>query len=258
MTARQFRDRQAPPVSRRATALILTVAAHLLILLILLRLGPDFTTVPKSDRALSTFSLLPEPSATRVEAPKARAVAKAKAAAARPTASSAAVSSANAPRAAMPVPKAAAPITPIPTLFGDKSLFAAGDISALPSHDDEGGSAKGGAGHDSVAAYGPGEGPGGQRLYRAEWYREPTHAELVTYLPNAPQGAWAEIACRTIADYRVENCRSLGESPLGSGLARGLREAAWQFRVLPPRIGGKAMIGTWVRIHFDFTRDSAG
>ncbi len=257
MTARQFEGWQTPPTGRRATALVLTIAAHLLILLILLRLGPDLTPVPKSDRALSTFSLLPEPSATRVEAPKARTVAKPKIATAARTASEAKTS----PPAASsdvvtPMPKAAA--TPVPTLFGDKSLFAAGDISALPGQDDDGGSAKGGAGRDSVAAYGPGEGPGGQRLYRAEWYREPTHAELVTYLPNAPRGAWAEIACRTIPDYRVENCRSLGESPLGSGLARGLREAAWQFRVRPPRVGGKVMIGSWVRIHFDFTRDAAG
>ena len=42
------------------------------------------------------------------------------------------------------------------------------------------------------------------------------------------------------------------ETPRGTGLAKALRLAAWQFLVKPPRIDNKPQLGVWVRIHFGF------
>ena len=116
--------------------------------------------------------------------------------------------------------------------------------------------AAGSPGAGSGKTFGPGEGPGGVQLLRAQWYREPLPAELSSYMPRRtfPPGAWATIACRTIAHYHVEDCRELSESPAGSGLSRALRQAAWQFLVRPPRLDGKAQVGAWVSIRFDFIR----
>ena len=113
-----------------------------------------------------------------------------------------------------PSPKS--PVWPPQIIKLSRKEFAASDISKMAQHP----AGDTGGGQDSGAAAGAGEGPGGAHLYNAEWFREPTHAELVTYMPNggAP-GSWGMIVCRTIDNNRVEDCRELAESPLGSGLA---------------------------------------
>lgn len=145
------------------------------------------------------------------------------------------------------------PVTPVPPAFINlsKADFAAADLSKMPKR----GAGSGQSGN-STAAYGPGEGPGGSKLYNAEWYREPTRAELTTYLHEDKPG-WGVIACRTAEHYHVEDCHEISES-LGSGFARGMRRAAWQFLVRPPRVDGHPLIGAWVRIRYELTPPAAG
>lgn len=137
-----------------------------------------------------------------------------------------------------------------------RSDMAAADIGMMP-RSGNGESKPGGGSRGST--YGPGEGPGGAILYKAEWYREPTEAQLNGYLPaKMPENGWGQVACQTIENYRVENCQIMGESPRGSGLGRAVLNSAWQFQVLPPRINGKPQIGTWVSIRIDYGIRQAG
>lgn len=143
-----------------------------------------------------------------------------------------------------PVPRAELPYVPMSRLD-----LAASDISRLGSA----AAPASASGAGAKTAAGPGEGPGGVHLYNAEWVVEPSDAQLNAYLPReVGPGSWALIACQTIAHNQVENCAQLGESPRGSGLSKAMRLAAWQFRVRPPRIDGKPMVGAWVRIRIDF------
>ena len=152
-----------------------------------------------------------------------------------------------------PLVKLPSPLpSPLPFLVLESPQMAAADIGRMPRKA-EAGSATGQG--DQAAVAGPGEGPGGVQLFEAEWHRRPTHAELATYIPgHAPAQGWGLVACKTVDDYHVENCQALGESPAGSGFARAVRLAAWQFRVRPPRVNGKPMIGSWVRIRIDYSR----
>ena len=233
---------RSTPLARRAASLALTVAAHVVLFLLLWTLAPSSTPPQEEEPPLSTFTVQPSPQAAPRPAP-------------RPAPRAAAAPVRQAPARAAPAPSIAPPPPaplPVPT---ERPLSRA---PALESFDlaglTRGRDRPEPAGDSRALAYGPGEGPGGIRLYNAEWRREPTSAELRTYLPpDMPRPAWAMIACRTVEDYGVENCRALGEQPQGSGLARAMRQAAWQFRVHPPRLGGKKLIGAWVRIRIDFT-----
>lgn len=97
-----------------------------------------------------------------------------------------------------------------------------------------------------------GTGPNGEPLYAASWYREPYDDELSGYLSTSDGPGWGLIACRTAPSYRVEDCIILDEYPNGSRIARAVQAAAWQFKVRPPRIGGREQVGQWVRIRIEY------
>lgn len=235
---------------RRGGALLLAIVVHLLLILLLLRLAPPVADRERSGAGLKTFQVATAKTATTATK-RARAAprrqASTAAAAARPKAI-------HQPSKVHEQEDTNAEAEAIWSL--GRGMFRKADIAKIPSAkqgDADAEVAEAGGGGEGDQA-GPGAGPGGRKLYAAQWYVEPRDAELRTYLPRSiAPSSWAEIACQTATNYRVENCRELQQSPPGSGLSRALRQAAWQFKVLPPRVNGKQMIGTWVRIHFDFT-----
>lgn len=120
---------------------------------------------------------------------------------------------------------------------------------------------------DSGPAYGPpdtgrpssddsvqvGTAPDGSPLYGAKWYREPG-AEFRGFLSAASPG-WGLMACRTIPNFYVTDCVALGETP-GSMLTRSMLAGSGVLRVRPPRLGGRSLVGSWVRIRIDYTMRS--
>lgn len=164
------------------------------------------------------------------------------------------------PPAPLQKPEQAPPSPPAPVTPGfihmSHDEMASSDISRMPKSAGNGGGGGGGGG-GSGGGEGAGKGPGGQILYNAKWYREPTPAETGPYIKaSVPPGAWATIACRTVEHFHVEDCEILDEMPRGTGLGHQIQQAAWQFLVWPPRINGKPQVGEWVRIRFDITRRS--
>lgn len=164
------------------------------------------------------------------------------------------------PRPSPPIPKPTIelPKRPLQMIEVTREDFVNSDIAKL------GTAANGPSGPQLAEGRGSGGSPGdsarvgtapnGEPLYAAEWYREPTDQELSTYMPKRmPEGGgWGMVACKTAERYRVTDCVELGQAPSGSHLAGAVRQAAWQFLVRPPRIGGKPMIGEWVRIRITY------
>lgn len=147
------------------------------------------------------------------------------------------------PKAAAPMPAPPMPAPPAPVSPPGATRPPSGRVYGPP---DTGGSP---ASRDSERV---GTAPNGEPLYAAAWYREPSDDELRGYLSTASGPGWGLIACRTVPDYRVEDCVGLDEYPAGSQIERAVLAASWQFRVRPPRLGGRQMVGAWVRIRIDY------
>lgn len=227
---------ERPPFQRRASGLALAIAVNLGLLIVLWGLGKF---VPVADRPSHSIivDLMPE---SRSAASDRKQEAEQRVTQRRP------VPFRKPPPIVLPSrPTIAVPPPahkPIEILEMSKDEMAAGDISNLPK------SGASGAGDSEVV----GHGPNGEVLYAAEWARHPTDAELGGYLPrNAPDG-YGIVACKTVPGDRVEDCVELDQEPHGSHLAAAVRQAAWQFRVRPPRRNGVPLVGSWVQIRIDY------
>lgn len=251
MSFADARGWDAPARRRRAASLLLAAAIHALLLLLLLRLAPPFSP-PKPDRPETVVMLPAEQVRPKATAHDSGARSR-KAAGGRPTGV--------APKPVARQPQSPEPAKPWVINPEISSFSLSPSTTQVASSAPAAGAGEHGAGegNESGDEDGAGTGPGGVQLYWAKWYREPTHAEMTTYMPNKPlpDGAWGEIACRTVERWHVEDCVELGQSPPGSGLSRAMREASFQFLVRPPRINGTYQVGKWVRIRYIiYTRDA--
>lgn len=243
-------DRASRP--RRAAAFLLAVAIEVLLLLLFFTLNFRDRERPEFEGGrLTTFDISAESEQDRSSTPQREETEQT--VQVRP------------PRPAPPIPapKVELPERPLDMIEVTREVYQASDISKLGSNapgyvrSAERGAASGRSPGDSQRV---GTAPDGQPLYAAEWHREPTDTELAAYLPRTMPdgGGWGLIACKTASQYRVIDCVELGQAPAGSHLAGAVRQAAWQFKVRPPRVGGKALVGEWVRIRISYERPSAG
>ncbi len=248
MSATTYSDREsggrASP-RRRALSFLLALAIEVLLLLAFFTLNFRDRLPQFKGSTLSTFDLSAESEQDRSATPQKKQ--KEQAAETKP------------PRPVPPIPK---PVIKLPTpnldmLEVTREVYEASDISKLGSNApgyvrsaDAGGSGGRQTGDSAMV----GTAPDGQPLYAAEWYREPTNQELSTYMPKRMPdgGGWGMVACKTADRYRVTDCVELGQAPSGSHLAGAVRQAAWQFKVRPPRKGGKSLVGGWVSIRIDY------
>jgi protein TonB len=223
----------------KATGAVIALALELLLILVIISLGVRSLPRKEVTMAPTTFdvseeSKKPEPASQAAPAPTQR-----QATAPNPQPAPPTVAVASQP------PAAIIPVSPQQMQSFDISKLAKPAAPKAPAY----GPAYSPAFGDSVRV---GTAPNGQPMYGASWYlHEPTHQEMAGYLSTAQPG-WALITCKTVPDYRVENCVGLDEYPENSHLIESVIAASWQFRVRPPRVNGMLEVGDWVRIRFTY------
>jgi protein TonB len=236
------RDRTRADLGDKITGAAVALILEALLLLVLLSLGqmrPAQKDVPMATVTFDARDHSETPAQPEPKPPSESARAAPRPAQAQPLPEIAQVTPAQPPAAIIPV---------------SPQEMRSFDLSNLPTRP------KAPAGPAIGPAYTPafgdskrvGTAPNGQPMYAAAWYREPTDQELRGYLSTAEGPAWGLITCKTVADYRVDDCVGLDEYPEGSHLLRAVLAAAWQFRVRPPRVNGVSQVGDWVRIRIDY------
>ncbi|MEI9927926.1 MAG: hypothetical protein WDN44_09875 [Sphingomonas sp.] len=241
------RDRVRTSFGRRGGAALLALAIEALIVLLLLTLAPPIVDKPKPKPTFLGFDTTMD-TEDKTET-KAKAKPRSRAAAAEP----------QPVRPVEPVPPPPLPPPPLKpsanVIWLTRQQYVSSDLAKAPPPGPKAAVAPAEGDSRADDSEVVGTGPHGEPLYAAEWYTRPTNAQLWPYVSDRARegGGWGEIACRMVENYRVEDCQELADSPRGSGLAGSVRQAAWQFRVRPPRKGGHALIGAWVRIRIDYT-----
>ena len=212
----RFSARRPVPLPRRIATLALVVAIHVAILWLLLRIAPTIMSPPPGEKSPLVVDMLP---ADRV-APAAAPAKQVQRKAAAGSASTAEPVATVAPPPDVPPPPPV-PVTPsndawskvIPMTGRDfaRAAITPGTRSAEGVGSGRAAGDSGDGDADSDAGGGSG---GGERLYAADWYRRPTHAELSTYLPRNAQPGWGEVACA--AHHAVRDCGSCTNDCCGS------------------------------------------
>jgi protein TonB len=226
-----------PEIGRRATAIAIALAIECLLLLALLSLGLSSEPPPKPQ--VTEVSLAAEDVAEpESEAPVPdESEPTQRSAPPRPVETSApALTPAPAPVALISLPTA--PVVPPPAAAPpapvEGPVYGPPDTGRPRSDDSER----------------VGTAPNGEPLYAAQWYQRPGK-EFDGYLSAASPG-YGLMACRTIPDFYVTDCVALGETP-GSRLTRSMLAGSGVLRVRPPRLGGRSLVGSWVRIRIDYS-----
>lgn len=246
-------DARWPEGRRRAGSIGLAVALEVILLLVLLTLGVRSKVEPPRGETITTFDV-------REQSPRPEEPANQPPAAA-PDRPSPLTPPPQVPPSPSPVqtppalvlprplttPTPPAPPQPAPAAPTTPKITAVmrSDMATAPGP-------QGSAGAPGDSQRIAGSGPNGEPLYRAQWYREPSHDELTGYLDDVAPPAWALINCQTQPQFRVDHCVLVDEYPQGANMGRSVLAAAWQFRVRPPRVGGKVLVGEWVRIRIDY------
>lgn len=245
-----FAERLRAGLGSRALGIGLALLVEALLLLMLLTLNAGDLTGVGEEKRITVVNLSAE--AASEDATEPNPAEREERAEQRPEPQRPATEQAPPPRPAEPKAEPV-PMIPTPLPQAPATIAARPARPAPPARvygpPDRGGSA---TSRDTERV---GTAPNGEPLYAAAWYREPGEDELRGYMSTARGPGWGLIACRTVPDYRVEDCVALAEYPEGAQINRAVLAAAWQFKVRPPRRGGQPLVGAWVRIRIDYSME---